>query len=437
MPTLPIEIIRRVPRLLGQRWLVDLAIHQLGPDWDQGRTAYMAAACGHDSQGVFAGLRTSIKTYNDIAREFMRAGRGQELRALAMMEQGHARAARECFFTAATLYGGAQWPIQADTPLNRRLNDKRNACYDAYIPLEGRRIERVDVPFGGRECPALFHLPPGYQAGSKLPCAVVVSGMDGWKELSVAMDGDKWLDRGFAVLALDVPGQGESLSRGIWFDPDTFGAIGPAAYRWCASRPEVDPAKVVTTGLSLGSYWATALTAAEPRFLACGVAMTCFEPSGSSLVEAASPTFKLRMAYMLGAETEAEVDAKLARLDPMAHAGEIRCPLLIAAGEDDQLCDPSYTFAFLHATRGEKAMILYEGEDHGLHGARSGRLGPDAQTWVVDWLADRVAGKGGASLYAEVDSSGQVHLGEWRDDRRYEYGLTDNLERFIFGDPSA
>ena len=99
-----------------------------------------------------------------------------------------------------------------------------------------------------------------------------------------------------AARNLPLAGQGEALVREIWFDPKTFAAIGPAAYEWCAARPEVDAAEVVTYGLSFGTYWCAALTAAGPRHLAAGVAMTCFEPPGDSLVKTASPAFELRMS---------------------------------------------------------------------------------------------------------------------------------------------
>lgn len=45
----------------------------------------------------------------------MKAARRRELRARWMLEQGHEMTARESFFTAAALYGMAQWPIYANT----------------------------------------------------------------------------------------------------------------------------------------------------------------------------------------------------------------------------------------------------------------------------------------------------------------------------------
>lgn len=433
MPTMPLNITRRAKRLSEQRWLLDAIISLMGPDWDQGRLGYMSNACGHDSQGDFIGLRQRIKTYNDMTREFMHAARRRELRAEAELKQGHDSTARENFFTASILYGGAQWSIQANTPLNLDLNQKKTDCYTKFIQVAGRHVDRLDVPFEDRSVPAILSLPPTYQQGDRVPCVVIVSGMDGWKELSVAMDGDKWLQRGFAVLAIDGPGQGEALIREVWYDPDTYGKLGSSAFDLVAARPEIDPSRIVVHGLSFGSYWATTLAAAEPRFLACGVAMTCFEAGGFSLFETASPTFKLRFMYMTDATDEAELDRIAEKLDVSKLALQIKCPFLVAAGEDDQLSDSHYTFDFLNSLTGAKSLIFYEGEDHGIHASRAGQLGPEAYTMVVDWLSDRVRGIEAQSMYTEVDATGMVHVEPWGDQREYTYGITETTKKLIFG----
>ncbi|MBV8884136.1 MAG: acetylxylan esterase [Chroococcidiopsidaceae cyanobacterium CP_BM_RX_35] len=433
MPTMPLDVTRRAKRFSEQRWLLDAIINLMGPEWDQGRLGYMAAACGHDSQGDFIALRHLVKTYNDMMREFMKAARRRELRAEAELKQGHEVTARESFFTANILYGGAQWSIEANTPLNLELNQKKTDCYAKFIQLAGRHIEQLDVPFEDRSVPAILSLPPTYKQGEQVPCVVIVSGMDGWKELSVAMDGDKWLQRGFAVLAVDGPGQGESLIREVWYNPDTYGKLGPSAFDVAATRPEIDPKRIVVHGLSFGSYWASTLAAAEPRFLACGVAMTNFESSGFSIFQTASPTFKLRFMYMTGAKDEAELDQLTQKLDVSKLAPHIKCPFLVAAGEDDQLTDSCYTFGFLNSLTGPKSLIFYEGEDHGMHASRAGQLGPEAYTMVADWLSDRVRGIEAKSTYTEVDATGLVHVEPWGDKREYTYGITESTKKMIFG----
>ncbi len=433
MPTMPLDVTRRASRWSEQKWLLDTVIGLLGPDWDQARLEYMAVVCGHDSQGVFTGIKKLVKTYNDMAREFMKVARGRELRAEAELKLGHKQTAREHFFTASILYGGAQWSIEANTPLNEDLGRKKNACYDQFLNFAGRLVIRVEIPFGARSVPALLHLPPAAAGKAKVPCVVAISGMDGWKELSVAMEGDKWLARGVAVLAVDGPGQGESLTRGIWYDPDTYGALGKSIFDVLETHPEIDLHRVAVYGMSFGSFWATQLAADEPRFVACGVAMTCFEPGGFQIFETASPTFKLRFMYMTGSETEAAVNRIMQKLDAPRLAPRIKCPFLVAAGEDDQLSDPRYTFDFLNSLSGPRSLIFYEGEDHGMHSARAGQLGPEAYTMVADWIVDRLNGIEARSQYIEVDETGMVHVMDWGSSRHYEYGITETTKKMVFG----
>jgi dienelactone hydrolase len=434
MPSMPLEVIRRVRRFSGQEWALNAAIALQGPEWDQPRLRLMAAVCGHDSGADFTALRHAITKYNDITREMMKAARRRELRARWMLEQGHEMTARESFFTAAALYGMAQWPIYASTDLQLELNAKKNHCYGEFVKLAGRRIERVELPFGGQTVPAYLHFPPGHD-GSPVPCVVFTNGMDAYKEISAAMDGDRWLSRGFAMLALDGPGTGESLCREIPYDPDTYGQLGPVAFDYLDQRPDIDSARIVLSGLSMGSLWATTLAAAEPRYAAVAVAMTCLEPGEFSIFQTASPTFKLRFMYMTQTTTEDEVDKVMSRMDPVGYAPQIRMPVCIVAGEDDELSELSSTFRFLDAVPESKTLMLYEGELHALHASMASRLGPEPLTMVADWLLDRVRGKPSESTYIEVDGTGMVHTWPWGKHRTYEYGITENLKRRVFAEP--
>ena len=60
----------------------------------------------------------------------------------------------------------------------------------------------------------------------QVPVVVTIPGMDSFKEISVAMYGDRWLSRGMAVLAVDGPGQYESAVLGIPVTVDNWAAAG-------------------------------------------------------------------------------------------------------------------------------------------------------------------------------------------------------------------
>src|SRR6185369_9301431 len=102
------------------------------------------------------------------------------------------------------------------------------------------QMERVEVPYEGGSLPAFF-LKSGK---SRAPTVVVFNGMDNCKEMSVLFAGLPFAERGWNTLAIDGPGQGESLRlRGLYARHD-YEVPGRAAYEFVAARPEVDPRRV-------------------------------------------------------------------------------------------------------------------------------------------------------------------------------------------------
>lgn len=261
----------------------------------------------------------------------------------------------------------------------------------------------------------------------------MISGMDGIKEFSVSSSADRFLRRGFACLALDGPGQGECLTRGIWYDPDAYGEVGTSAYEYLAGRSEVDSKKIMAFGVSFGSYWATQVTAAEPRIAACAVTYTCFHPGAFPLMEMASPTFKQRQMYMAGISDETAFAAYAEKIDVSKISANIQVPYLILAGEDDELSDIGYTFSHLNQVPGPKSLVLYCGGAHEMGAVHSYLLGPFNFVILSDWLRDRADGKPMESEYTVVDSTGQLHTEPWGENRIFEYGAPMDF-RHLFGD---
>src|SRR5256884_15002 len=97
--------------------------------------------------------------------------------------------------------------------------------------------------------------------------------MDNVKAMSVLFAGIEFARRGWNTLAIDGPGQGESLRlRGLYARHD-YEVPGTAAYEYVAGRREVNPQKVVIMGYSFGGYYASRIAAFEKRYCA-GVAMS-------------------------------------------------------------------------------------------------------------------------------------------------------------------
>lgn len=432
MPTTPYTLQRRVDRFRDQRWLLDKVIELVGPEFDQSRLQYYSASMSPDHRGPVMGLKAMIRRWDDLTREFARLARRYELQARASLAQGHEVTAGDGFFSASVMYGAAQWPLFANTELNLALECKKTDCFVEFTKLADHRIEAVEVPYGDKTLAGWFHLPPGY-IGGKLPCLVMVSGMDAFKELQINASADRFLRRGFACLMLDGPGQGTSLAREVWYEPDRYGEVGTAAWEAMASRPEVDPERIMAWGLSFGSFWATQMAAAEPRFAACAVMYTCFQPQNWPLFEMASPTFKQRFMYMAGVEEEAAFEAVMTKMDVLELSGRLEMPYFVMAGEDDALSDFACTVEHLNRVPGPKTLVVFAGEEHGMGGSRSSQLGSPFFPMIADWLMDRASGKPLESTYNVVDTNGQLHSQPWGENRVYQYGAPLGVDQ-LFSD---
>ena len=199
-----------VRRFDEQRWLIDNIIRANGIDWDQPRSLYIHAPCGIEANADFAGIRERVKKMADIGPAFAAVARRREAKANAAALADHKVTARDNFFMAAVHWGAAQWPYDENDETNISYNNKKRECYAKYAALADHHVEAVWVPFKGKAIPAWLHLPPNYTSG-KVPVVIAVPGMDSYKEIQVALYGDKFLNRGMAVLAIDGPGDRKSV----------------------------------------------------------------------------------------------------------------------------------------------------------------------------------------------------------------------------------
>ena len=186
-----------------------------GIDWDQGRTAVMIRNCGATVIGDMAVLRQRVKKYADIAPAFEALARIREAKAREAEQDGESFEARDNYFIAAQYWASAMWPIDEINDRIEGYNTKKRETFTKFMKLADHKVEWAEIPYRGKQLPAIFHLPPGYQPGRKVPAIVMVPGMDGNKEKYVSLYGDPWMQRGFASLAVEGPGYWEAPLRGI------------------------------------------------------------------------------------------------------------------------------------------------------------------------------------------------------------------------------
>ena len=396
-----------VKRFDEQRWLLDNIIRANGIDWDQPRSIYTQAPCGIEANADFSGIRERVKKMADIGPAFEMVARRREAKAKAAEESGNKITARDNYFMAAVHWGAAQWPYDENNATNVAYNNKKRECYTKYAAIADHHVEAVWIPFEGKAIPAWFHLPPGYTSG-RLPVVIAVPGMDSYKEIAVALYGDRFLSRGAAVLAIDGPGQYEAPMLGIYYSTERWAAVGKPLVDWLVVRKEVDAERIGLSGTSFGTFFGTILTAHEPRVRACAVTSVCHEPAAETIFQQASPTFKKRFMYMSGITDEAEFDKFRKTITWEGHTEKIRVPYLCVAGEFDELSPIEHSLRLVKSVKGPKQMVVYQESRHSVGNVPAANLGPFPGTLVADWLTDRLAGKPFPSEHWFVRANGQI-----------------------------
>ena len=395
-------------RFTEQRWLLDNTIRAVGMDWDQPRSMYLSSPCGPEANADFALIRQRITKLADASPTFEAVARRREAKAQAAEKDGAAVTARDSYFMAAVHWGAAQWPIDENSEQNRFYNQRKRECYTKYASLADHRVEAAWIPLSdGQSLPAWFHLPPGYQGG-RIPAVISLPGMDSFKEIGVAMYGDRWLSRGIAVLALDGPGQYESPVLDIYFSMDAWTKTGTAAVDWLAARAEIDPARIGLSGNSFGSFFGTIAAAHEPRIRAISVAAVCHEPGFHTIFEEASPTFKIRFMYMSGITDEAKFDEMRRSMTWEGHAEKIRAPYLCVAGEFDELSPLVHTDRLMTTLAGPKRLVVYQDSRHSVGNVPAANLGPFPPILMADWMAATLNGAPFPSERWFVESTGRI-----------------------------
>ena len=270
-------------------------------------------------------------------------------------------------------------------------------CYHAAIERLYPQISKVDVPVDNTAMAALWLPAPG--AGPK-PTVVLFDGMDNCKEMSVIFAGLEFARRGINTLAVDGPGQGESLRlRNIHARPD-YEVPGRAAFDFVAARPQTDQKRIVVMGYSFGGYHATRIAGIDKRY-AGGVALgatrwSIYERTKDAYAKLAkedprtSSTSTFQFRWVVGAkDNDAALEfAKGYTLDGIAE--QVECPFLIMHGAADRLT-PVSAAQMLYDRLGTKTkeLRIFTAEEGGAEHCQVDHR-QVATGYIGDWINENV-----------------------------------------------
>jgi len=266
-------------------------------------------------------------------------------------------------------------------------------CWHAALERLHPQIERVEVPYEGQTLPAYFLPAPG--PGRKRT-VVLFDGMDNAKEMSVIFAGLDFAKRGINTLAIDGPGQSESMRlRRIYSRPD-YEVAGSAAYDYVASRPDVDPKRVSVMGYSFGGYHAPRVAGMDGRYAGCIALGAMYWHMHAWLTEnhtrldadaRKSSTSVFQFRWVIGAPDDATALEWAKKFSLEGIAQKIECPVLILHGENDRIVPLSEAKTLYEKVRAKnKTLRIFTAEEGGAEHCQvdNRQLGIDfAGDWIV------------------------------------------------------
>ncbi|MFB8026222.1 MULTISPECIES: acetylxylan esterase [unclassified Streptomyces] len=271
-----------------------------------------------------------------------------------------------------------------EAPHDRTGDGPRYKEVDCGLPHV--RTYDVSVPgYGGRPVRGWLHMP----SGSTEPLGCVVEFLGYGRGRGLPHEELVWACAGYAHLIMDTRGQGWSAAPGLTADTDpgsagavpgflTRGIESPDTYYYrrvftdavrCVEamreHPEIDPARIVVTGVSQGGGIALAVAGLVPGLAGVmpDVPFLCNIARGARI--AGLPPYAEIAAYLrLHHDCTDQVFRTLSYFDAAHHATRATAPALFSIAMTDEICPPSTCFTAYNRYTGPKELRVYEFNGH-------------------------------------------------------------------------
>jgi alpha-beta hydrolase superfamily lysophospholipase len=134
----------------------------------------------------------------------------------------------------------------------------------------------------------------------------------------------------------------------------------------------------------------------------------------NAIMDMASPSYKMRFMYMAGYDNEAKFDRFKRKFTLEPIAGKLKCPVLVQAGDDDELSPIEFSDELVAKIKTPKKFVVYEGERHAIGGGSAAYLGENWFTMLADWCRDRIDGKTPPHERVQINALGQPAVTRYR-----------------------
>ena len=184
----------------------------------------------------------------------------RRLRTFGEREEGFS-ARRYLFFSIGCFIDGTKDPSRGVPAWKRHLT-----CWELFCSNLNPAAEKVSIPYEGISMPGYLFLPD--QSGGPWATIIFNNGSDGPTSAMWTSGVAAALERGYAALVFDGPGQNAMLwLQHIPFRPDWEKVITPVV-DFLLQRQDLDPKRIALSGISQGGYWVLRALAFEHRIAA-------------------------------------------------------------------------------------------------------------------------------------------------------------------------
>ncbi|GLS99551.1 alpha/beta hydrolase [Sphingobium jiangsuense] len=342
------------------------------------------------ANGADAGTPQFMAQWVAMADKLIELAAEDEARGRAFSASDKLERAALYMFTGERMQGHGH-------PGRKETYAKARAAFDKSTALGRINRERVEIPLEKGTMPALFTRALG--EGRK-PVVVYCNGLDSCKELLYwSRLPEALARRGISTLCVDQPGSGEALRlQNLPIDPHSE-SWASKAVDWLEAQPEIDPARIGMTGISLGGHFAPRAVAYEPRFAsgACwGANHNWAEVQQKRLKREGENPVPHYWAHVMWAFGASDMDDFLSRSADMnlnGHMDRITVPFLVTHGAQDRQISVDYAHqAFEQLVNSpRKELKLFTPREGGVEhvGADNMAYGRD---YIADWFADTLGG---------------------------------------------
>jgi len=321
---------------------------------------------------------------------------------------------------AANYYRTAEFLLAPGDARRPTAWQRQTESFYAGLDALGVAYERIAVPYGGKSLRALYF--DGGAGSADRPLIVVCGGFDSTLEELYFTVAAGALERGYAVLLYEGPGQGAALrEQGLTFVVDWERPTGAVLDTYLAAHPR--PPHIVLVGMSMGGYLAPRAAAFDDRIdgvvafdvLFDVAAAARWQSSGSGLVEwltglgldgVAEVLMRLKMGtdpglrwgldnamWVMGVSSPTQVLAAFAPYTLKDVTQHIRADVLILAGAEDHLVPLAQVEQFRAALTQARSVtaIVYDAESGGKEHCQDGAT----TLWQRDffeWVLERFPG---------------------------------------------